>query len=166
MLSGDKGQVQVVFDGMVDSSITPALGDIDGDGALAAFVVNQASRDYMTAVRGGGAYRNGQRVQPSARTRVEDAVVGLAGLPARILPSRTGTVPRVVEPGTMSARERAWISRNAGASRGSSGCAAAGQHCRRRLREVAKALQSVGRLGRGRASSLRRAHATPSGRLD
>lgn len=32
MLSGDKGAVQAVFDGMVDSSVTPALGDIDGDG--------------------------------------------------------------------------------------------------------------------------------------
>jgi len=32
MLSGDKGEVQVVFDGLVDASVTPALGDIDGDG--------------------------------------------------------------------------------------------------------------------------------------
>jgi myo-inositol-1(or 4)-monophosphatase len=39
----------------------------------------------MTAVRNGGAYRNGERVVPSKRTRVDDAVVALAGLPARIL---------------------------------------------------------------------------------
>jgi hypothetical protein len=32
MLSGDKGEVQAIFDGQVDSSVTPALGDIDGDG--------------------------------------------------------------------------------------------------------------------------------------
>jgi hypothetical protein len=32
MLSGDKGRVQAVFDTLVDTSITPALGDIDGDG--------------------------------------------------------------------------------------------------------------------------------------
>jgi hypothetical protein len=31
MLAGDTGQVQVTFDGDVDGSITPALGDIDGD---------------------------------------------------------------------------------------------------------------------------------------
>jgi myo-inositol-1(or 4)-monophosphatase len=63
-----------------------SLCAVDKNGPLAAFVVNQASRDYMTAVRGGGAYRNGQRVQASRRTRVEDSVVALAGLPARILP--------------------------------------------------------------------------------
>jgi hypothetical protein len=32
MLAGDTGHVQAVFDGMVDASVTPALGDIDGDG--------------------------------------------------------------------------------------------------------------------------------------
>jgi hypothetical protein len=32
MLSGDKGEVQALFDGTVDPNITPALGDIDGDG--------------------------------------------------------------------------------------------------------------------------------------
>ena len=32
MLSGDKGAVQAMFDGQVDASVTPALGDIDGDG--------------------------------------------------------------------------------------------------------------------------------------
>jgi hypothetical protein len=32
MLSGDKGEVQALFDGTVDPSITPALGDVDGDG--------------------------------------------------------------------------------------------------------------------------------------
>jgi fructose-1,6-bisphosphatase/inositol monophosphatase family enzyme len=63
-----------------------SLCAVDKDGALAAFVVNQASRDYMTAVRGGGAYRNGQRATTSTKTRVEDSVIALAGLPARILP--------------------------------------------------------------------------------
>jgi hypothetical protein len=32
MLSGDKGEVQAAFEGQVDGSVTPALGDIDGDG--------------------------------------------------------------------------------------------------------------------------------------
>jgi myo-inositol-1(or 4)-monophosphatase len=90
----DDAEITVVMD-PVDGSTNCSRGisywatslcALDADGAIAAFVVNQASRDYMTAVRGGGAYRNGQRVQPSERTRVEDAVVALAGLPARILP--------------------------------------------------------------------------------
>ena len=90
----DDADITVVID-PVDGSTNCSRGisywstslcALDADGPLAAFVVNQASRDYMTAVRGGGAYRNGQRVQPSDRTRVEDAVVALAGLPARILP--------------------------------------------------------------------------------
>jgi fructose-1,6-bisphosphatase/inositol monophosphatase family enzyme len=94
-MSGDNGSdITVVID-PVDGSTNCSRGisywatslcAVDGAGPVAAFVVNQASRDYMTAVRGGGAYRNGQRAQPSDRTRVEDAVVALAGLPARILP--------------------------------------------------------------------------------
>jgi hypothetical protein len=32
MLAGDTGAVETTFDGDVDSSVTPALGDIDGDG--------------------------------------------------------------------------------------------------------------------------------------
>ncbi len=32
MLSGDKGALQAQFDGNVDASLTPALGDLDGDG--------------------------------------------------------------------------------------------------------------------------------------
>ena len=93
--SGDNGSDLTVVIDPVDGSTNCSRGisywatslcAVDDDGPLAAFVVNQASRDYMTAVRGGGAYRNGQRVEPSDRTRVEDAVVALAGLPARILP--------------------------------------------------------------------------------
>jgi myo-inositol-1(or 4)-monophosphatase len=95
--SGDRNSSITVVIDPVDGSTncsrhisywSTSLCAVDAKGPLAAFVVNQASRDYMTAVRGGGAYRNGQRVQPSTRTRVEDAVVGLAGLPARILPWR------------------------------------------------------------------------------
>jgi myo-inositol-1(or 4)-monophosphatase len=93
--SGDESAAITVVIDPVDGSTNCSRGisywatslcAVDADGPLAAFVVNQASRDYMTAVRGGGAYRNGQRARPSQRTRVEDAVVALAGLPARILP--------------------------------------------------------------------------------
>jgi fructose-1,6-bisphosphatase/inositol monophosphatase family enzyme len=90
----DDSDITVVMD-PVDGSTNCSRGisywatslcALDKDGPVAAFVVNQASRDYMTAVRGGGAYRNGQRVEPSKKTRVEDSVIALAGLPARILP--------------------------------------------------------------------------------
>ncbi len=39
MLAGDTGELQVTFDGTVDGSVTPALGDIDGDG-LSEVVTN------------------------------------------------------------------------------------------------------------------------------
>lgn len=58
---------------------------LDGDGPVAALVVNQATGERVTAVRGGGAHRDGRPLVPSAATRVEDAVVALAGRPARIL---------------------------------------------------------------------------------
>jgi fructose-1,6-bisphosphatase/inositol monophosphatase family enzyme len=93
--SGDAGAAVTVVMDPVDGSTNCSRGisywatslcALDADGPLAAFVVNQASRDYMTAVRGGGAYRNGKRLEPSPKTRVEESVVALAGLPARILP--------------------------------------------------------------------------------
>jgi myo-inositol-1(or 4)-monophosphatase len=94
-MSGDNGSdITVVID-PVDGSTNCSRGisywatslcAVDGQGPLAAFVVNQASRDYMTAVRGGGAYRNGQRIAASKKTRIDEAVIALAGLPARILP--------------------------------------------------------------------------------
>jgi fructose-1,6-bisphosphatase/inositol monophosphatase family enzyme len=89
----DDAEITIVID-PVDGSTNCSRGisywatslcALDGDGALAAFVVNHASRDYMTAVRGGGAYRNGKRMSPSTETRVDESVVALAGLPARIL---------------------------------------------------------------------------------
>jgi fructose-1,6-bisphosphatase/inositol monophosphatase family enzyme len=96
--SGESGKIDADFTVVIDpvdgstncsrriSYWATSLCALDYDGPIAAFVVNHASRDYMTAVRGGGAYRNGERIQPSAKTRVEDSVIALAGLPARILP--------------------------------------------------------------------------------
>ncbi len=59
---------------------------LDRDGALAGLVVNQATGVRVTAVRGGGAFRDGVRLRASTTTRVEDAVVYLTGLPSRSLP--------------------------------------------------------------------------------
>ena len=59
---------------------------MDSVGPLVALVANHASGSRVTAVRGGGAYRDGAPIRPSRVRRVEEAVVGLAGLPARVLP--------------------------------------------------------------------------------
>lgn len=94
-LSGVSGaDVTVVLD-PVDGSTNCArrigywatsLCALDADGPSVSLVVNHASGSRVTAVRGAGAYRDGVPLRPSRVRRVEEAVVGLAGLPARILP--------------------------------------------------------------------------------
>jgi len=59
---------------------------LDADGALAGLVVNQATGVCVTAVRGGGAFRDGERLRASSTTRVEDSMVYLTGAPPRLLP--------------------------------------------------------------------------------
>ena len=59
---------------------------LDGDGLLAALVVNQATGVATTAVRGEGARRDGQPIAPGKAERVEDAVVTLSGRPGEWLP--------------------------------------------------------------------------------
>lgn len=54
---------------------------LDGDGPLAAAVVNLASGARCWATRGGGAFGDGGRLHPSATTRLDQSVVGLSGLP-------------------------------------------------------------------------------------
>ena len=55
---------------------------LDADGPLAALVVNQATGQRTTAIRGSGAYRDGVALRASNVTRIEDAVVALSGFPA------------------------------------------------------------------------------------
>ncbi len=59
---------------------------LDSTGPLVALVANHASGSRVTAARGAGAHRDGAPLRPSSVRRVEQAVVGLAGLPARVLP--------------------------------------------------------------------------------
>lgn len=59
---------------------------LDGGGPLAALVVNQATGQRVTAVRGGGAQRDGVALRASNVTRLEDAVVALSGIPKQFLP--------------------------------------------------------------------------------
>ena len=58
---------------------------VDGDGPLAALVVNQATGVVTTAVRGEGARRDGDPIVPGKVERVEDAVVALSGRPGQWL---------------------------------------------------------------------------------
>jgi myo-inositol-1(or 4)-monophosphatase len=63
-----------------------SLCAVDNDGPRVAFVRNLATGTTFTATRGGGAFRDGQRVQPSTCTSLSDAIVAVAGMP----PHRVG----------------------------------------------------------------------------
>jgi fructose-1,6-bisphosphatase/inositol monophosphatase family enzyme len=85
---GDRDVVVVVDP--VDGSTNAALGipwfatslcAIDGDGARAALVVDQARGLRYQAVRGGGARVGSQPLHPTTCSALGDAVVGLSGLP-------------------------------------------------------------------------------------
>jgi len=90
----DGASITVVLD-PVDGSTNCARGisywgtsicALDGDGALAALVVNHASGTTTTAVRGKGTQRDGTRVRASSVQRVEDGVIAITGLLDHPLP--------------------------------------------------------------------------------
>ncbi len=54
---------------------------LDADGPLAAVVTNLATGDRFSAVRGGGAFLGGRRLESSGQTDLSDAVIGLSGYP-------------------------------------------------------------------------------------
>ena len=58
-----------------------SLCAVDGDGARAALVVDQASGRRFEAVRGGGARLDGVALTPTGCRDVGDAIVGLSGHP-------------------------------------------------------------------------------------
>lgn len=60
-----------------------SLCALDADGPLAALVVNLATGTRHHAVRGAGAWRDGEAIRPSACTHVGDAIIGLSGYPPR-----------------------------------------------------------------------------------
>jgi myo-inositol-1(or 4)-monophosphatase len=62
-----------------------SLCALDSEGPLCALVANQATGVRMTAIRGKGAWRDGEPIAPSAVRNVEDAVVSLSGVPSRLL---------------------------------------------------------------------------------
>ena len=62
-----------------------SLCALDAQGPLVAMVVNHATSEVTTAVRGGGAYRDDVELHASDVTRVEDAFVALSTFPNRML---------------------------------------------------------------------------------
>lgn len=90
----DDAAITVVLD-PIDGSTNCARGfsyyatsiaALDAQGLLCALVVNQATGVEYRAVRGGGATRDGEPIHVSATESVEDSVIALSGLPARVLP--------------------------------------------------------------------------------
>ena len=59
-----------------------SLCAVDASGPAAALVVNLASGTRFSAVRGEGAFRDGQRVRPSGCTQLGNAIIGLSGYPS------------------------------------------------------------------------------------
>ncbi len=58
---------------------------LDRSGMLAAVVMNHATGSVYSAIRDGGAFRDGVALRPSSVRKVEDAMVALSGWPARLL---------------------------------------------------------------------------------
>ena len=63
-----------------------SLCAFDADGPLCALVANQVTGQRNTAIRGGGAWRDGVALSPSKVERVEQSVVTVQGLPRTMLP--------------------------------------------------------------------------------
>lgn len=62
-----------------------SLCALDADGPLCSLVTNQATGARTTAIRGKGAWRDGEALAPSGVRRVEDAVVSLSRIPSQLL---------------------------------------------------------------------------------
>ena len=58
-----------------------ALCLVDAGRAQVGMVASHATGDVFTAVRGNGAYRNGEPCRPTSVTDLGDAIVGVSGLP-------------------------------------------------------------------------------------
>ena len=58
-----------------------SLAAIDHDGLLCGLVANTTTGEQFTATRGAGAHADGRPLQPASTTRIDDAVLAVAGLP-------------------------------------------------------------------------------------
>ncbi len=87
---GVAGSAPIVVVDPVDGSTNASLGIpwyatalclVDDDGPAVGVVVNHATDDVFTAVRGHGAERNGARIRPSGATELSASILGVSGLP-------------------------------------------------------------------------------------
>ncbi|MSY32518.1 MAG: hypothetical protein F2729_06345 [Actinobacteria bacterium] len=60
-----------------------SIAVLDGDGLVAGLVANQSSGVRYWATRGGGAWRDGQKIRTSGHKEVAGALVSFSGLPER-----------------------------------------------------------------------------------
>jgi myo-inositol-1(or 4)-monophosphatase len=58
-----------------------ALCVVDDDGPAVGVVVNHATGDRFLGIRAGGAENDGRPIRPSGVTRLQDAILGVSGLP-------------------------------------------------------------------------------------
>jgi myo-inositol-1(or 4)-monophosphatase len=84
---GDRLVVIDPLDGSTNASrgipwFATSLCVVDDAGPSVALVVNQATGERLEAVRGGGAWVGERRLEPSRRTTLGTAVVGISGLPS------------------------------------------------------------------------------------
>jgi len=59
-----------------------SLCAVDAQGPVAALVVNQATGDEWSAIRGTGAFKNGAQISPSGVTAMGEAFITVSGLPS------------------------------------------------------------------------------------
>lgn len=89
--AGDVGDAGVVVVDPLDGSTNASRGVpwfgtalclVDGDGPAVAAVINHATGERTAAVRGHGAWSDGDRIAVSSCERLADAMVGVSGLPS------------------------------------------------------------------------------------
>lgn len=86
----DRGTSEVVIIDPVDGSTNCSRGIpwfatslcfVDGDGPAVALVVNQANGVRYSAIRGGGAWKDGARISSGRCAHVSASIIGMNGIP-------------------------------------------------------------------------------------
>ena len=95
LVQGDTSELVIVdpVDGSTNASrriphYCTSLCVVDDKGPSVAFVLNLANGERFHAVRGQGAFLNGEAIQPTDCERLDEAIIGVAGVPP------TGLRPR------------------------------------------------------------------------
>lgn len=88
LVQGDTSELVIVdpVDGSTNASrriphYCTSLCVVDDKGPSVAFVLNLANGERFHAVRGQGAFLNGEAIQPTDCERLDEAIIGVAGVP-------------------------------------------------------------------------------------